>query len=184
MAAHNWVLTAFSLVPRKTLMRRCCLIHLNNGATYCHQHRPDEVTIHYRFHPLCTHKLPVIRRYERYSETFYVVRRADGRPLAVPDWMTHPEVANVKFVSTVRLPGKVLLGLCNAAVTIPSSAVHNMHEENQDANGQDETTTPTFRGTSSRSRRTTPAGGNRPASPDIEAVDAGASQRNLQRGRR
>jgi hypothetical protein len=31
----------------------------------------------------------------------------------------------------------VLLELCNAAVTIPSSAVHNVREEDQDANGQD-----------------------------------------------
>ena len=113
-----------------------------------------------------------------------MVRRADGRPLAVPEWMTNPEAANVKFVSTARLPGKVLSGLCNAAVTIPTSAVHNVREENQDANGQDKTATPTLRGTSPRSRRTTSAGGNRPASPDIEAVDAGAGHRNPQGGRR
>ena len=87
----------------------------------------------------------MIRRYERYSETFYVVRRADGRPLAVPDWMTHPEAANVTFVSTARLPSKVLLRLCNAAVTIPTSAVHNVREENEDANGPDTTATPSNR---------------------------------------
>ena len=126
----------------------------------------------------------MIRRYERYSETFYVVRLANGRPLAVPDWMTHPEAANVKLVSTARLPGKALLELCNAAVTIPTSAVHNEREENQDANGQDKTTAPTLRGASPRGRRATPAGGNRAASPDIEAVDAGAGQRNPQGGRR
>ena len=113
-----------------------------------------------------------------------MVRLADGRPLAVPDWMTHPEAASIKLVSTARLPGKVLLELCNAAVTIPASAVQNVREENQDANGQNKATTPTLRGTSPRSRRTTPAGGNRPASPDIEAVDAGAGQRDPQGGRR
>jgi len=130
------------------------------------------------------HTLPVIRRYERYSETFYVVRRVDDRPLAVPEWMTHPESANVKLVLTARLPGKVLLELCHAAVTIPSSAVQNRREEDQDANGEDTTTTPTLRGTSPRTRSTTPAGGNRPASPDIEAVDAGAGKRKPQGGRR
>ena len=128
--------------------------------------------------------LPVIRRYERYSETFYVVRRADGQPLAVPDWMTHPDAANAKLVSTARLPGKVLLELCNAAVTIPTSVLHNEREENQDANGQDKTTTPTLRGTSPRTRRTAPAGGNSPASTDLDAVDAGAGQRNSQGGKR
>jgi hypothetical protein len=34
MAIQSWVLTAFSLVPKKALMRRCCLIHLNDWATY------------------------------------------------------------------------------------------------------------------------------------------------------
>ena len=130
------------------------------------------------------HCLPVIRRYERYSETFYVVRLADGRPLAVPDWMTHPEAASVMLVATARLPGKVLLELCSAAVTIHTSAVHNVREENQDANGQDKTTTPTLRGTSPRARGAAPAGGHRPASADIDAVDAGAGQRNPQGGRR
>jgi hypothetical protein len=129
------------------------------------------------------HRLPVIRLYERYSETFYVVRRVDGRPLAVPDWMTNPEAANIKFVSTARLPGKVLLGLCNAAVTIPASAVHNMREEDQDANGQ-ATTAPTLRGASPCTRRTTSAGGYSPASADLDANDASAGQRNPQGGRR
>jgi tetratricopeptide (TPR) repeat protein len=38
--------------------------------------------------------------------------------------MTHPEASNVKIVSTARLPAKVLLGLCKAAVTIPALSVH------------------------------------------------------------
>jgi hypothetical protein len=130
------------------------------------------------------HTLSVIRQYERYSETFYVVRRTDGRPLAVPEWMTHPESANAKLVSTARLPGKVLLELCNAAVTISSSAMQNKREEDQDANGQDTTTTPTLRGTSPRTRRRASAGGNSPASTDLDAVDAGADQRKTQGGRR
>ena len=33
---HICVLTAFSLVPKKALMRRCCLIHLKNSST-CHR---------------------------------------------------------------------------------------------------------------------------------------------------
>jgi hypothetical protein len=125
----------------------------------------------------------VIRRYERYSETFFVVRRADGRPLAVPDWMTHPEASNVKLVSTARLPAKVLLGLCNAAVTIPALSVHNMREEDQDANGQ-KTTAPTLRGASPGTRRTTSAGSDSPASADLDANDASAGQGNQQGGGR
>ena len=127
-------------------------------------------------------RLPVIQRYERYSETFYVVRRVDGRPLAVPDWMTDPEAADIKFASTARLPGKVLLKLCNAAVTIPASAVHNMREEDQDANRQ-ATTAPTLRGAFPCTRRATSAGGDGPASADLDANDAGSGQRNPQGGR-
>ena len=33
MAVQIWVLTAFSEVPKKVLMRRCCLIHLKNNST-------------------------------------------------------------------------------------------------------------------------------------------------------
>lgn len=33
MADHTCVFTAFSLVPRNFLMRRCCLIHLKNSST-------------------------------------------------------------------------------------------------------------------------------------------------------
>ena len=59
----------------------------------------------------------MIRLYERVGEAFYVVRRADSRPLAIPEWMTRPDAANVRLVSMACLPVKVLLGLRNAAVT-------------------------------------------------------------------
>ena len=32
-AIHTWVLTAFSEVPKKRLIRKCCLIHLKKGST-------------------------------------------------------------------------------------------------------------------------------------------------------
>src|ERR1035438_6338575 len=49
-----------------------------------HQQRPAEVTIYYRYHPLRTQNLPVVRLYDFHDEVYYVVRRADGTPLAVP----------------------------------------------------------------------------------------------------
>ena len=128
--------------------------------------------------------LPVIRLYERLGEAFYVVRRADGHPLAIPEWMTRPEAANAKLVSTARLPVKVLLGLCHAAVTSSSSFVHNEHQEDQDATAQDKTTTTTLRRTSPRSRRTTPAGSEGATTPDTCSVDASADQENPRGGRR
>lgn len=40
----------------------------------------------------------MIREYELHDEAYYVVRRADGRPVAVPAWMTCPEAAHAKIV--------------------------------------------------------------------------------------
>src|ERR1035437_264310 len=154
------------------------------GRHTAHQHRPDEVTIFYPFHPLCRHSLPVIRLYERVGEAFYVVRRADGRPLAIPEWMTRPDAANLRLVSMACLPVKVLLGLRNAAVTNCSSFVHNEHQEDQDAAGQDKATAPTLRRTSPCSRSASFAGGEGATPPDTCSVDASAGQDNPLGGQR
>ena len=57
----------------------------------------------------------MVRRYEFCEETYYVVRLADGRPLAVPEWMTRPEAAEAKIVTTPRLPVAVLKALRSEA---------------------------------------------------------------------
>jgi hypothetical protein len=95
--------------------------------------------------------------YDFHDEVYYVVRRSDGRPLAVPAWRTHPEAACAKVVSAARLPVRVLLELCRVTVTGLSSCVHNVHEENHDAAPRKMPTT-TIRRTARRSRRTTPTG--------------------------
>jgi hypothetical protein len=74
--------------------------------------------------------------YDFHDEVYYVVRRSDGRPLAVLAWMTHPEAACAKVVSAARLPVRVLLELCRVTVTGLSSCVHNLHEENHDVRCQ------------------------------------------------
>ncbi|MBZ5729256.1 MAG: DUF5372 family protein, partial [Acidobacteriia bacterium] len=55
------------------------------------------MTIYYPFHPLRTHSLPVVRVYDSHDEVYYVLRRADGTPVAVPAWMTRPEAAHAKI---------------------------------------------------------------------------------------
>ena len=99
-----------------------------------------------------TQSLPVVRLYELHDESYYVVRRADGRPLALPAWMTHPEAAHATIVSrTAQLPLRVLLELRRVGVIGLSSSVHNVREEVHDAaapTGQIPTTT--FRRRSSR----------------------------------
>jgi len=149
-----------------------------------HQQCSTEVTIHYRFHPLRTHSLPVVRLYELHDEAYYVVRRADGRPLAVPVWMTRPEAAYAKMVSAACLPVRVLLELRRVTVTCLSSRVHNVLEEDHDAAAPSETPTTTVRRSSRRSSRTTPIGGARAATPGAGAVDAGAGKDDARGGRR
>ena len=125
----------------------------------------------------------MIRRYDHHDEAYYVVRRADGKPLAVPDWMTRPEAANAKIVSIVRLPIKVLLELRRVAVPGPFSCEHNGYEEDHDVAVPDKATTTTVRRTSPRSRRTTPPGRTGATPPDTGAMDAGADQDKPQGGR-
>ena len=57
--------------------------------------------------------------YDSHDEVYYVVRRADGTPLAVPAWMTRPEAAHAKIVSTARLPVRVLLELRRVTSDLP-----------------------------------------------------------------
>src|SRR5258708_8220398 len=149
-----------------------------------HQQSSTEVTIYYRFHPLRTHSLPVVRLYELHDEAYYVVRRADGRPLAVPVWMTRPEAAYAKIVSAARLPVRVLLELRRVSVTCLSSRVHNVPEEDHDAAAPSKTPTTTVRRSSRRSRSTTPIGRARAATPGAVSLDAGAGEDDARGGRR
>jgi hypothetical protein len=95
--------------------------------------------------------------YDLHDEVYYVLRRADGSPLAVPAWMTCPEAAHAKIVSVARLPARVLLELHRVTATCLSSRAHNVHEEDHDAADPRNTPTATLRGTASRSHRTTPS---------------------------
>ena len=75
----------------------------------------------------------MVRSYDFHDEACYVVRRADGTPLAVPVWMTRPEAAYAKIVSVARLPVRVLLELRRVTAICLSSGAHNVHEEDHDA---------------------------------------------------
>jgi hypothetical protein len=71
--------------------------------------------------------------YDSHDEVYYILRRADGTPLAVPAWMTRPEAAHAKIVSAARLPVRVLLELRRVIATCRSSSAHNVHEEDHNA---------------------------------------------------
>jgi len=142
------------------------------------------VTIYYRFHPLRAQTFPVVRRYDPHGEPYYVVRRADGRPLAVPAWMTRPEAAYAEIIPVAHLPTPVLLELRRVTVTWLSSSVHNPHEEDLDAAIPNEAPTTTLRRDTSRSCRRTSTGGPRAVATGAGAVDAGAGQDDPHEGGR
>jgi hypothetical protein len=121
--------------------------------------------------------------YESVDEIYYVVRRADGMPLAVPAWMTRPEAAYAKIVSVARLPIRVLLELRHVTMTCLSSGAHNVHEEDHDAADPSKMPTTTLRGTARRSRDTASTGRATAATPGAGAVDAGTGQDDPQGGR-
>jgi hypothetical protein len=93
----------------------------------------------------------VIRLYELEDESYYVVRRVDGTPLAVPARMTRPEAAHANVVSTARLPVRVLLELRRLTVTCLFSPVQNVEEGDYDATATSRTPKTTLRRSSRRS---------------------------------
>jgi hypothetical protein len=117
------------------------------------------------------------------QELYYVVLRADGRPLAVPGWMTRPEAANAEVVGAVRLPIAVLRELQRVAVAGLSSR-HNADEEDPDAAAPTETPTTTLRRPATPSRRPTTRGRASAVTPRPGAVDAGHGEEAPRGGRR
>jgi len=144
------------------------------------------VTIYYSFHPLLGHSFPVVRVYNCHDEVHYVVRRADGRPLAVPAWMTRPEAAAATVVPAAHLPVSALLDLRRAVLACLPSGVHNVdHEDDISAPPNQIPTTKSVRGGTTRSPRRAFSGGatKRPA-PSPRTVDASGDQDDPQGGRR
>ena len=118
----------------------------------------------------------MIRLYELEDESYYVVRRIDGTPLAVPAWMTRPEAAHAKVVSTARLPVRVLLELRRLTVTCLFSPVQNVDEGDHDATATGRTPKTTLRRSSRGSDGETSTGRATAVAPGDGAVDAGAGQ--------
>lgn len=124
----------------------------------------------------------MIRLYELEDESYYVVRRADGTPLAVPAWMTRPEAAHAKVVSTARLPVRVLLELRRLTVTCFFSPVQNVDEGDHDDTATSRTPKTTLRRNSRRSGSEISTGRATAVAPGDGAVDAGASENDSRGG--
>ena len=155
------------------------------GRHTAHLNRLDEVTIHYRFHPLRSQCLPVVRRCELYGDAYYILRRPDGRPLAVPEWMTRPDMAKTTIVSSARLPAAVLIALRREVVTCLSCCEQIVQEENRDVSTKDQTSAAAVRRSSSTSSsRRFPASGAGATLPGAEALDSGPGGHDAQGGRR
>jgi len=143
-----------------------------------------EATIYYRFHPLRTQCFPVIREYTSQEEAHYVVRLPDGKPLAVPVWMTRPEAADAAMVSAAHLPVSVLFELRRTAVALQPSLVHNVRKENHNATVPNTPATKTLRGGSSGSLRAAAAGVAGATTAGSGAVDTKFGQHDPRGGRR
>ena len=128
----------------------------------------------------------MVRVYNCHDEIHYVVRRADGRPLAVPAWMTRPEAAETNVVSAAHLPVDVLLELRRAVMTHVASSVHNVHHDNHTIAlpEQGAATTAVRGGTAQSSRRASPNGRTKGPAASPDSVDAGGDQNHPQGGRR
>jgi len=100
----------------------------------------------------------VIRAYTSQDEAHFVIRLPDGKPLAVPVWMTRPEAEDAAIVSMAHLPAVVLFELRRAGLALQPSLVHNVRKENHNATVPNTPPTRSLRGTSGGSRRATAAG--------------------------
>jgi hypothetical protein len=178
-AAWLWRHGCAGLPGRETVSRRETI-----GRHTAHLNRLDEVTIHDRFHPLRSQCLPVVRRCELYGDAYYILRRPDGRPLAVLG-MTRPEMAKTTIVSTARLPTVVLIALRREVVTSLSCCEQIVQEENRDVSMKDQTSAAAVRRSSStNSSRRFPASGAGATLPGAEALDSGPGGHDAQIGRR
>lgn len=109
----------------------------------------------------------------------YIVRRADRRPLAVPEWMTRPEAAEAQIATTPRLPVSVLMALRSDTMTGLASCEQIVQEENPDDSAKGQTAA-TFRRNSPHSRRRSPAGSAGATPPRADAVVAHSGSRDAQ----
>ena len=139
------------------------------------------MTIHYCFHPLRTLCLPVVRLYHVHDEVCYVLRQADGTPLAVPGWMTTPESAHTRIVSAARLPLRVLIELQRA--TAAYLLKDNVHQEARDATTAPSKTTTTLRRGATGSSSTAAVESAGTATPNPDALDASTGQNAPKGGR-
>ncbi len=102
----------------------------------------------------------------------------------MPDWMTRPESAEAKFVTTARLPIAVLMALRSEAMTGLSSCEQIVQEGSPDVSAKDQAATTTLRKSSPRTGRRSPASGAGATAPGAGAVDAGSHGNDAQGGRR
>ena len=144
-----------------------------SGRHTAHKPYPSEVTIRYRFHPLCGLTLPVIRLRYVHDEPHYIVRRPNGWSLSFPVWMTQAPAAKIDIVREPQMALSALLELRRLATACLSSLPSSDSEGSQDATARGKTRAP-IRGEQFRSPTATPEGGGRASNPRTRALDEGA----------
>ena len=165
-------------MPESRSRARRCLIRLKKWATFCPTTLASRSRSHYRFHPFCGERFPVVRRFYVHDEPCYIVRRANGMPISFPVWMTQPAAAQAVIVCEAQLPLAALLELCRLTASCLSLLASDESEGDDDAAGSD-TAARTVRGT----RRITHTSTAPTGSADSKAV-AGALDGNAGQGHR
>jgi hypothetical protein len=81
------------------------------------QYQGQDATIYYPFHPCCGCRVAVVRRHPIRGVTMLVVEQPDGTMAMVPEWMTTPAAAAVRFAEAPRLPLSELRALRELVTT-------------------------------------------------------------------
>jgi hypothetical protein len=70
------------------------------------------VTVTYPFHPLAGQSVPVVHHYQEHSGAHHLmIYGPNGAKLLIPEWMTLPEAAAIRIVSSPRLSVNRLMEL-------------------------------------------------------------------------
>jgi hypothetical protein len=74
-------------------------------------HKPQEIHINYKFHPLCGNQVNVIGYKKVQDEFHYLVELPDASRIYIPSWMTFPESNQSQLRRIPRIKLKALKDL-------------------------------------------------------------------------
>jgi hypothetical protein len=76
-----------------------------------HQHQLKEVKVYYPYHPRAGETICVVGVRNHRGVRCYVAAKSDGRCELIPQWMTHPDFADISILPTPCIEVKALHNL-------------------------------------------------------------------------